>query len=507
MQGFASMLGNSDMLAYLSMMAPRLIELHRVLKPTGSIYLHCDPTASHYLKLLLDAVFDPINFGSEIVWRRTGSHNSAKRYGPIHDIIFYSRKDRAQTNWNRPKHPYATEHVENNFEREGHRWRTRYYGNVLSGSGTRNGESGAVWRGFDPTAKGRHWAIPGKLVEEVELATGEQVKQLKPLAKLEKLYQLGYITIEEGKAWPEYSHFIDPTLGVPASDLWTFQPYTAGHGIVYGTEDGIDEDVRWLSPKDQERLGYPTQKPEGLLERIIKASSNEGDVVLDPFCGCGTAVAVAQKLNRRWIGIDVTHLAVNLIKHRLQDSFNIRPRQDPPAYDVVGEPTGISGAKELAHEDRFQFQAWALGLVGARVTSSNKRGADKGVDGRLFFSDEEGAKAKVKQVVLSVKSGKVGVRDVRDLVGVLDREAKNQGVIGVLITLEKPTKPMIAEAAGAGLYDSPWGTKHARVQVLTVEGLLNGTERIGMPPTGDLRTFKKAPKQRKPGDKASGQLF
>ncbi len=241
----------------------------------------------------------------------------------------------------------------------------------------------------------------------------------------------------------------------------------------------------------QERLGYPTQKPEALLDRIIKASSNEGDVVLDPFCGCGTAVAVAQRLKRRWVGIDVTHLAITLIKSRLQDAYGPDVTK---TYKVIGEPTTLQDAEALAHEkDRYQFQYWALGLVGARpLQSEQKKGADKGIDGRQFFHDDAET-AKSKQVIYSVKSGHLKADDVRAISHVLERE---NAEIGVLISMEEPTQKMRTDAASVGFYKSPWGTTHPRLQILTIAELLDG-KRVDMPPSLDLRTFKKAPKAKK----------
>jgi SAM-dependent methyltransferase len=256
-------------------------------------------------------------------------------------------------------------------------------------------------------------------------------------------------------------------------------------------------DIPPIAARAAERLGYPTQKPEALLERVLLASSNEGNVVLDPFCGCGTAIAVAQRLNRRWIGIDVTHLAVSLIKHRLRNAFG---EGVETTYDVIGEPVDLGGARALAADDPYQFQWWALGLVGARPVEQ-KKGADKGIDGRLFFHDDAESQ-KTKQIVLSVKSGTVQVAHVRDLRGVVERE---KAAIGVLITLEKPTRNMKAEAAGAGFYESPWQTKHPRVQLFTIEELLAG-KKIDFPPSRDLRTFKKAPKVKKK-PKSSGSIF
>jgi len=264
---------------------------------------------------------------------------------------------------------------------------------------------------------------------------------------------------------PYLKRYLNEMMGAAMPDIW--------------------DDIPPINSQAAERLGYPTQKPEALLERIIKASSNEGDVVLDPFCGCGTAVAAAQKLNRRWIGIDITHLAVGLIKTRLQDAFGPEVRKN---YDVIGEPTDLASAKVLAEENRFQFQAWALGLVGARTAHSSKRGADSGIDGKLFFRDERDKD--LKQIILSVKSGGVQVRDVRDLVGVINREKSE---IGVLITLEEPSKPMLKEAVEAGFYKSPNFEKSVpRLQIRTIGELLAGRG-IDYPRLAEA-TLKVAPK-------------
>jgi DNA modification methylase len=465
LSAFQTLLGSSTMLAYLSMMAPRLLELRRVLKPTGSIYLHCDPTASHYLKLLMDAVFGAENFRNEIIWRRTGAHGKSQRFAPIHDTILYYVRDPGAT-WNNPRRPYMRGHVEEHFVKDEKGWRTNYYGNVLTGSGTRGGESGKPWRGFDPTAKGRHWAIPGRLLEEIE----DDLSDLSQHEKLDRLYELGYIKIEGDTAWPVYEHYLAPDDGYRVPDIWAFQPYTSG--TVFDTDAGIDEDVRWLSTKDQERLHYPTQKPEALLDRIIKASSNPGDTVLDPFCGCGTTIASAERLGRRWIGIDITYLAISLIKSRLTAT-------GVEGYAVVGEPTTADDAEELAREDPYQFQWWALGLIGARP-AEGKKGADKGIDGRLYFFD---GGDQPKQLIASVKAGKVQVSHVRDLRGVIDRE---KAEIGVLVSFNEPTQPMRTEAASAGFYKSPWG-KHPKIQLLTVAELLEGKQ-IDMPAGGAHKT-------------------
>ena len=457
---FRQFIGRNAMMAYLVMMTPRLVELRRVLKPTGSIYLHCDPTASHYLKVLMDAVFGKDRFLNEVIWRRTGTHNKARRYAPIHDVIlFYSKT--ANFNWKNSRRPYMRGHVEEYFVQDDQGWRTNYYGNVLTGSGIRGGESGRPWRGFDPTARGRHWAIPSRLLENID----EDLSKLSQHQKLDRLYELGYIKIREGQAWPVYEHYITPEDGQAVSDIWAYQPYT--DGTVFGREDGIDSDVRWLSTTDRERLGYQTQKPEALLERIIQASSNEGDVVLDPFCGCGTAIAAAQKLNRNWIGIDITHLAVALMKNRLKTAFDILPGKD---YRVVGEPVDAGSARALAEQDRYQFEFWAMSLLEAFPREQKKRGADQGVDGVIYFID--GPKRTMHKAIVQAKSGKVSSPQIRDLVGTVERE---NAAMGLFITLEPPTRPMTTEAISAGFYHSDvWQTDFPKIQIRTIEELLAG---------------------------------
>jgi hypothetical protein len=278
-------------------------------------------------------------------------------------------------------------------------------------------------------------------------------------------FKKGRVVIPEKGGIAREKRYLDEMPGRPVTDIWY--------------------DIEHLHGSHQESLGYPTQKPEGLLERIITASSNEGDVILDPFCGCGTATVVAQRLKRRWIGIDITHLAVALIKHRLHDMFGGKIQ-----YKVIGEPVSLPDAKALAENDPYQFQWWALGLVGARPIEE-KKGADRGIDGRLFFHDEaDSKKSATKQIILSVKSGKVSVKDMRDLRGVVDRE---NAQIGVLICMEKPTRDMRRESASAGFYKSHWGT-HPKLQILTIEELLTG-HKIDYPDIAGVNvTFRRAQK-------------
>jgi DNA modification methylase len=449
---FRTFLGDSDMLAYLAMMAPRLVELRRVLKQTGSIYLHCDPAASHYLKMLMDAVLGPEQFRNEIIWKRTSAHSSAKRYGPVHDVIlFYGRSDDAV--WIGGHQDYDDEYLKQRFKRGGDRpWKDA----DLTGSGVRHGETGEVWRGFDVTAKGRHWAYPPSVLDEMDKAG------------------LIYWPKKRG-GWPREKKYLDDAKGVPLQDVWT--------------------DIFPINSQAQERLGYPTQKPEALLERIITATSNEGDTVLDPFCGCGTTVAAAQKLDRHWIGIDITHLAIGLIKKRLSDAYGESVRD---TYEVIGEPVTVSGARELAASDPYQFQWWALSLVGARP-AEQKKGRDRGIDGRIYFHNGSGA---TQSIILSVKAGHTGPDHVRDLRGTVERE---KAAIGVLITMEEPTREMRKEAATGEVYVSDWGA-HPKIQLLTVAELLDG-KTINRPPDRQTgATFKKAPKAKGKVERQAGLL-
>jgi DNA modification methylase len=475
LRAFRTFLFASDMMAYLAMMAPRLVELRRVLKETGSIYLHCDPTASHYLKILMDAVFGPQFFRSEMVWKRSSAHSDTKQglrnYGHIHDVLLFYAKGEEIT-WNPQFTKYDESYTGRDYrlldEETGRHFRrgdltaarpggdTEYEWRVKKHAGVRERwiadlndeflrpEEGWEYTGVRPYP-GRYWAY-----------SKENLKKFALDGRLRHTFD----------GMPEYKRYLDEMPGVPLQDIWT--------------------DIGPIGALAQERLGYPTQKPEALLERILKASSNEGDLVLDPFCGCGTTVQVAQRLNRRWIGIDITHLAIGLIKKRLSDAFGPEVKS---TYDVIGEPTDYAGAAELAAEDKYQFQWWALGQVGARP-AEQKKGADRGIDGRLYFHDDDSGQS--KQIVFSVKAGGVSVPQVRDLVGVLARE---KAEIGVFLCFEEPTKPMLREAAEAGLYRSSDGTTYPRLQILTIQQILDGKQ-----PEYPLHrrdaTFKKAPRSR-----------
>ena len=402
-------LGRNAMMAYLVMMAPRLVELRRALKPTGSIYLHCDPTASHYLKLLMDAVFGASGFRSEIIWRRSNAHNKlSKQYGPIHDVLLFYTKTPYFT-FHPGRRPYTSAYVERSFPYSDERG--RYQSNVLTGMGVRSGESGSTWKGYNPTPHGRHWAIPSTMRQEVD--PEQKAGSIQDI--LDAMDDNGLLLHPKATTgMPRYKQYLDSSHGLIHQDIWAFQPGT--QGLLWNSKEAIDEDVKWLD-NEAERLGYPTQKPLGLLERIIETSSDKGDVVLDPFCGCGTAVAAAQGLKRRWIGIDVTHLAVALMKNRLKSGFGLIPGKD---YDVIGEPVDVGSARALAEQDRYQFEYWAMSLLEAFPREQGKKGADKGVDGVVYFID--GPRRTPHKAIVQVKSGKVSSPLIRDLKGTVERE-------------------------------------------------------------------------------------
>lgn len=454
-----SFIGANQMMAYLVMMAARLVELHRVLKPTGSLYLHCDPTASHYLKIILDSIFSINQFRNEIIWQRTNAHNMrTKGYVRANDIIFFYTKTDGFV-FNEQHTEYGTEQLSRFKPDENGRLYKAENMTFSNPNPTRQFE----WRGAKPPSN-RSWGAS--------------------LEQLEKWYAEGRILLKRDGT-PRLDGlkiYLDETKGKPLTTNWT--------------------DIDRVSNTSGDRLGYPTQKPIALLERIISASSNPGDVVLDPFCGCGTTIAAAQKLGRKWIGIDITHLSIALQKYRLKDAFNLDEKKD---YRVIGEPEDMGSARQLAQDDRYQFQWWALSLIkalplgGQAGSKEGKKGADKGVDGVLNFLDDQSGKP--KRILVQVKSGKVSSRDIRDLIGTLNRE---KAEIGVFITLDPPStgpKGMTTEAASAGFYRSEIsGRDFPRLQILTIEDLLAGAE-VKMPPPMHTAvvTFKKAKDERTDG--------
>lgn len=442
-------IGTNQMMAYLVNMTIRLVELHRVLKKTGSLYLHCDPTASHFLKIVLDSIFGIERYNNEIVWIRSLPHGNTKViYGRSHDIIlFYSKSN--NVTWNKPFKKHRKEYIKQ-FYRFTDKDTNRIYRLVSC---------------INPNPNRPNLTYEWNGVTKVWKWTKD---------RMQKAHDSGLLVYSKNGI-PSYKNYLDEMKGNPVQDVW--------------------EDIPPLMGSSIERLGYPTQKPQTLLDRILEASSNPGDIVLDPFCGCGTAIASAQALGRQWIGIDITHLAIALIKYRLEDSF------PGIQFEIQGEPESVNSARYLAESDRHQFEWWALSLIRARPGQPDgghgKKGADRGIDGIINFIDD--ASGKPQKAIVQVKSGHVSSAQIRDLVGTMNR---TDAPIGIFITLEEPTKPMLKEAAEVGFYHSKlWDKDYPRLQIFTIEELLKGKE-PQLPPSNV--SFQKA--QRHKGKSNSSQL-
>src|SRR5574337_522740 len=451
LKAMRSALGENDMMAYLAMMAVRLIELHRVLKPTGSLYLHCDPTASHYLKILLDSIFGTFNFRSEIIWRRTTAHSNVySSFGDITDTILFYTKGREWT-WNQLYRIQTHAEIERafpNVDPDGRRWRSENLRNP----------------GVRPNLTYPYKASNGITYQPHPNGWTVAPQKMRALDEAGKLH---FPTRPDGRL--RLKLYADASAGIKLQNLW--------------------DDITPIGAQAQERLGYPTQKPLALLERIIAASSNEGDVVLDPFCGCGTTVHAAQKLKRQWIGIDITHLAVALIEKRLKDAF---PGIE---YEVFGVPKDADAARDLAQRDKHEFQKWIVATVGGQPYKGGKKGMDRGIDGYLHFRDADN---KPQTAIVSVKGGGIKSGDIRDLKGTMERE---DAALGVFLTLNQATREMEKEAASAGFYESG-GKKFLRLQILTAAEVIEGKRPIV--PFGHVERLKRA--ARESGER-QGQLL
>ena len=459
MRAYRSFLRENDMMAYLTCMAVRLLELHRVLKETGSLYLHCDPTASHYLKLVLDAVFGKENYRNEIIWQRTPPKTHAfTRFASSHDVLFYYSKSDRLT-WNAQFIEHRQEYLDSHYNHvEADTGRRYTLGDLLNPSKNRPNLT--------------YEFPPGSGTVKVWRWTRERML---------KAYEDGLIYLPPKGGVARYKRYLDEMEGTPVTSVWT--------------------DISPINSQAAERLGYPTQKPLALLERIIAASSNEKDVILDPFCGCGTALDAAQHLKRQWIGIDITHLSIGLIERRLKERYPALKKKG--AFEITGRPTDLATARRLAELDKYQFQFWALSLVGAQPFKGGKKGADGGVDGLIF---PEVGKGKTEKIIVSVKGGEnVGVLAIRDLVATVSRE---KAAVGVLITLIPPTKAMLSDAAAAGFYDSPHHGQFPKIQILTIEGLLAETERLKFVDMSyGAQTFKAAKVQERSKRSDNSELF
>lgn len=438
------MLGDAPLVAYLSVMALRLRELHRVLKPTGSLYLHCDDAASHYLKLVLDAIFGQDQYRNDITWQRFGAHSDANRYGRTTDRVLYYTVSNARV-FHPPLVPHSDDHLATRFKQVDENGR-RFWPNTCLAPGGR----GPLyeWNGHS-----RNWRFTRE--------------------NMQALHDAGDLYYSR-TGMPYRKNYADELVGQPVQDLWT--------------------DIK-MTKSGKERLGYPTQKPLALLERIISASSNPGDLVLDPFCGCGTAVVAAQSLGRHWAGIDITSLSVTLMRQRLADAF---PEAYPTPGDVpvVGLPRDLAGAQLMAAEDPYDFQFWALTLIGASPPGgTKKRGADRGIDGEIIWHDGENQRCRA---IVSVKgTSSATVTQLRELVGAVEA---HKAQAGVFLTLAPPTGPMRTLAAQSGEYHlAGTDARYPRIQVLSIEQLLAGA-RVDLPRIRRLDPTARAQPAGKPDD-------
>lgn len=423
-RAFHSFLGGSPMMAYIAMMSVRLIEMHRILKPSASLYLHCDPYASHYLKIVLDGIFAGDGFVSEIIWRRTNARSTTGRWPRLHDTLLHYAKGSPRFNPIKVKADKAKLPHTLITGPDGRKYQTY---ELTAPGATKAGESGQPWHGFDPSGYGRHW--------------GDSRQQR------ETWDAFGLIHWPKDRGFPrrrDERPFDPEDRMVTVGDVWT--------------------DIDRLNQTAKERIGYPTQKPLALLERILSGSSNPGDLVLDPFCGCGTTIEAAERLHRQWIGIDVSHYAVDVIEGRLRD------RCEDAAYTVSGRPEEIRAAHRLARDNKYEFQWWVLWRLGVQTYRERKKGADRGIDGLIFFPNGPYGTG---QIIISVKGGEnVGVDMVRSLLGTLEAE---DALLGVFICLADPTVPMKKLAADAGFVNTAQGRFH-RLQIISVPELFAGRE-------------------------------
>lgn len=436
-------LGASEMMAYLLMMGPRLLEMQRVLKPTGSLYLHCDPVASHYLKIMLDVVFGPGNFRNEITWKRADAHNDARhQFAKISDTLLFYAKAAPSHHFNVQYGAYPEKTLQ-----DWYLWLELADGSVrrMTKEERDTQEIPAGARRFN-TDNLRSPNPRPNLTYEYKGYKPHRNGWAVSKAKMAELDEKGLLLFPadlDGRIMRK--KYLDEQEGVVAGDIWT--------------------DISQLRGTDAERMGYPTQKPLALLERIIKASSKPGDVVLDPFCGCGTAIAAAEKLGRKWIGIDVTFIAIDLMVKRMKEHFELERDKD---YDVLGDPYDAHSAGKLFQQSPKEFEMWAVRKVGG-VPQPDKSG-DKGVDGRVYFGDEN---KEHQYAVCQVKGGHLTPSVIRDFAHVIQRE---NAAMGFFICLGKPTKGMYQEAGEIGFFDSPSGRKIPKLQIRTIKELLDGKE-------------------------------
>lgn len=461
---FRSWLHESDMMAYLTMMAARLEEMHRVLKPTGSLYLHCDPTASHYLKVLLDGIFGGERFRNEVVWKRTHAHGNVRRaFGAIHDcLLWYTKTERYA--WNQQYRRLTKEQAAKKYPKvdpDGRRWQAVTLRNPSPRPNLRYPFKASNGITYQPHPNG--WACR---IERLQQYDAEKRLYFPPSpngALRLKMYE-------------------DESPGERLQSIW--------------------DDIPPINSSAKERLGYPTQKPLALLDRIIRTSTDEDGVVLDPFCGCGTTVHAAQAAGRGWVGIDITHHAISLIETRLEEHF--------PALvgkvDIQGRPRDADGARHLAAHDKYQFQWWANWKVGVQLYNDRKKGADRGIDGTIYFANLGRSPDGFGRVIVSVKGGEnVGVGMVRELRGTLETENAD---LGLLVTVRTPTPAMTKEAAAAGMVATSQG-QFPKLQIVSVDQLFGGGPDLPRPYTlQEANAGRPVPARKHPksGDPRQGHL-
>ena len=438
MEGLRRILGEGPNLAYLSYMANRLRECKRTLKPTGSIYLHCDPTMSHCLKLVMDAVFGKAQFLNEVIWKRTFSHNNAKRWGPVHDCILYYSEGTKPPVWNRVLLPFDQDYIKHHYRHSDEHG--KYQVDSLTGAGTSGGDSGQPWRGIDPSERGRHWAAPSEGSLPGWFVFPEGYAEMPTRKRLDVLDEQGLIYWPPTGVMPRFKRYLLPTSGTPLID--------------------VVHDVPPLQSQAKERTGYPTQKPVALLERIIKASSNEGDLVMDPFCGCGTTIEASEKLGRRWIGVDVCVNACKVIEDRIRLSL---PGFKWSEVEFIGMPKTRDDAKKLASLDAFRFERWAAALVDGMEPNRRQIG-DGGIDGRGRLAIRKG---KFIDMVSQVKGGSTGPGDVQAFNGARQQAGADMGIFTCFE--DRVTSRMRDAAASAGRFMGV-----PTVQIYTIDDFFEG---------------------------------
>ena len=413
-----------QLLAYLIYMTYRLLVMRRLLKPTGSIYLHCDSSAAHYIKVMMDGVFGHSNFRNDIIWKRTTTHSDSKTWSRVSDNILFYTKGKTFT-WNTPREPHSEEYKATKYRHDDGDGRIYRLDNMTSPNPRPN--MMYEWRGFPFPEKGWRYSK-------------------ETMARLDGEGRIWYPRHGDGSLdtskRPQLKRYLTEMQGGVMGNVWT--------------------DIAPVNSQADERLGYPTQKPIALLRRIIEASSNEGDVVFDPFAGCGSAIYAALLSKRKWIGCDIAILSVRIVRDVLLKRYGMREGID---YEVAGVPVSIDGARDLFERDPRQFQHWVVEMAGGFNSTSHS--GDKGVDGRIYFETSEG----LRNMVISVKGGHLTPAYVRELRGVLERDGDS--ILGGFICLEEPTKGMVQEAARAGMYTYR-GKAYPRLQIRTAEELLDG---------------------------------